>query len=47
MPVPPSLSDYLRLCGGQHNKVYVGISLMLAYFIKCPSFSSLYVLVTT
>jgi hypothetical protein len=41
MPVPDSISDYLRLCGRQHKRRYVGISLMLACFIKCPPFSFL------
>ena len=41
MPVPDSISDYLRLCGRQHKRRYVGISLMLACFIKCLPFSLL------
>ncbi len=41
MPVPDSISDYLRLCCRPHNLRYVGISLMLACFIKCLLFSLL------
>ena len=41
MPAPESISDYLRLCWRPHNLKYVGISLMLACFIKCCPFSLL------
>jgi hypothetical protein len=35
------IATYLRLCGRLHKRKYVGISLMLACFIKCLPFSLL------
>lgn len=44
MPLPKeidSIATYLRLCCRLHKRRYVGISLMLACFIKCFPFNSL------
>jgi hypothetical protein len=47
VPIPDSISNYLRLCGRQHKRKYVGISVMLSCFIKCLPFSLLPAVIAT